>query len=848
MSSEEDLFSDNPYNEESVYSEGQRASEYKGEDGASTPLPDWLNQYLAYDKMRLLNDVDPLTLNEIRVTMGDQEFIDHWMLSQDEYNYVVDGQSTLGDMNELENIDEVTDDGNTRFSEEEEYINTDGDDMEDNYKPEEEYKSPVIAARAGYIPAQNPQVVNTQGNGAPVMTVNTNNLGKKPKQIPNEPIQIHGQGSVRGSNRVQTSVRGSHQAQVVNAAPQMVQIPKVPQQATQQYQQQHQAYNQQMPPADREYDDEEYSSGDEEDDEDSVEVRTVKPAYSVYHPVGGESYLIGPDGKVEKNKQQGSQYVQKMVPGSVPLKVAEDASPPKATVITRAAQQDQPEEDRVEDIVLPNGLKAKRIHRGRLTQQQLLQEKENLLNKQQKLMAQSTTTIATNHTTHTLKSSQVLNQEKRIEASPGRVDLADIQDKIYVNEAGQKIYINSKGKHMVIEDAPEPVQTRAAQSQQYQFPQSQATKLNMSTAFPQAQQQATNISKVYPQSQSQGVISSNVRNLRKSQRNIQTLPRKNSSSGLVIPGQIQTNVANNVNQQGHFMQQKKALNRSSYRVAGAQQQQVQQVPQVQQKLLNQSQMFRGVVNNNQQQQQIIMNNNNRVVNQRAQVMINQNAQQKQQQILLNNKGQQIIINNQGQQILLNNQVQPQQQQQRFNVVNNQQKQQQLIINNGKQQQFIINNAAQQKQQQLLLNKNSQIFGNVVNLNTNRAGVQIVNNQTANMGFASPQNHHRGAGINMNLRQRALSPSPGGNLRNIGGNQMQILRSPGTGVVNRGQNVGVMNVGGLRKSGHIIQQQQQINRGVPQVFNKQARGSYFNPRQGQNVMAVGGNTGQSIAFI
>ena len=30
--------------------------------------------------------------------MGDQEFIDHWKLSEKEYQYVLDGQSTLDDM------------------------------------------------------------------------------------------------------------------------------------------------------------------------------------------------------------------------------------------------------------------------------------------------------------------------------------------------------------------------------------------------------------------------------------------------------------------------------------------------------------------------------------------------------------------------------------------------------------------------------------------------------------------------------------------------------------------------------------------------------------------------------
>lgn len=124
------------------------------------------------------------------------------MLSQDEYNYVVDGQSTVGDMNELENIDEVTDDGNTKFSGEEEYINTDGDDMEDNYNPEEEYKSPVILTKAEYIPTTQ---LTQQNPNSQIQTVKP----KKEKQIPNVPIQINPQNTtVNQTNQVTAGFTG----------------------------------------------------------------------------------------------------------------------------------------------------------------------------------------------------------------------------------------------------------------------------------------------------------------------------------------------------------------------------------------------------------------------------------------------------------------------------------------------------------------------------------------------------------------------------------------------------------------------------------------------------------------
>ena len=53
---------------------------------------DWLNPYLAKPKEQLLAETDPATLNKIREAMGDQNFIDHWKLTQDEYARIVPPQ------------------------------------------------------------------------------------------------------------------------------------------------------------------------------------------------------------------------------------------------------------------------------------------------------------------------------------------------------------------------------------------------------------------------------------------------------------------------------------------------------------------------------------------------------------------------------------------------------------------------------------------------------------------------------------------------------------------------------------------------------------------------------------
>lgn len=52
---------------------------------------DWLQPYLAMNKNQLLNQVDPATLNQIRNTMGDQAFIDHWKLTREDYMRVIEG-------------------------------------------------------------------------------------------------------------------------------------------------------------------------------------------------------------------------------------------------------------------------------------------------------------------------------------------------------------------------------------------------------------------------------------------------------------------------------------------------------------------------------------------------------------------------------------------------------------------------------------------------------------------------------------------------------------------------------------------------------------------------------------
>jgi hypothetical protein len=135
MSSEEGHYSDGPESEVPDESEIPEDSEVLDDSGLpGNSEAKWLEQYLHYDKQYLLSEVDPLTLNQIRETMGDQEFIDHWKLSEQEYQYVLDGQSTLDDMEDYGNQlpEEVIEEDPTaeQVTEEEEYINTDGDDIE----------------------------------------------------------------------------------------------------------------------------------------------------------------------------------------------------------------------------------------------------------------------------------------------------------------------------------------------------------------------------------------------------------------------------------------------------------------------------------------------------------------------------------------------------------------------------------------------------------------------------------------------------------------------------------------------------------------------------------------------
>lgn len=561
MSSEEDLFSDNPYNDDSVYSDGNQ--------NPQQPPPGWLNQYLAYDKMRLLNDVDPLTLNEIRTIMGDQEFIDHWMLSQDEYNYVVDGQSTVGDMNELENIDEVTDDGNTKFSGEEEYINTDGDDMEDNYNPEEEYKSPVILTKAEYIPTTQ---LTQQNPNSQIQTVKP----KKEKQIPNVPIQINPQNTtVNQTNQVTAGFTG------VNVPLRKIPAPQ-PQAQTQV---QHRIP---APQPQAQVDEDEEEEEDQSEAESNTKVTTIKPAYSVYHPVGGQSYLIGPDGKVEHNKLKGSQYVQQMIPGSIPLGVAGGVQANQTKTIQQPLRQQieapivnnipvesqslEDEEEEIEMITLPNGLKAKRIKRGRLDSKTLQLEQLQLEQQQQQLRPM----------TGRSQGVDSLSQQQQIEEP--QQELGPKQ--VYINDAGQKVYINSRGEHMII-DNPQPVintpglntrrnthishQSHHLQyqrdmrgslypnQQQVQQPQvQQQHQLKRSNYFPQQQQQL-NRSGYFPQHQQPQTQNNRLQNVLVNQRQQNQL-LINATNNIQQPQQQNLQYVNLRNQQ----QQQLILNNQNH--------------------------------------------------------------------------------------------------------------------------------------------------------------------------------------------------------------------------------------------------------------------------------------------
>lgn len=52
----------------------------------------WIEPYYKLNKEELVSEVDPVTLNQIRNTLGDQKFIDQWKLSEADYNKIIDGQ------------------------------------------------------------------------------------------------------------------------------------------------------------------------------------------------------------------------------------------------------------------------------------------------------------------------------------------------------------------------------------------------------------------------------------------------------------------------------------------------------------------------------------------------------------------------------------------------------------------------------------------------------------------------------------------------------------------------------------------------------------------------------------
>jgi len=53
----------------------------------------WVEQYFSMSREELLNTIDPVTLNQIRNTMGDQHFIDQWKMSEADYNNIIGGPS-----------------------------------------------------------------------------------------------------------------------------------------------------------------------------------------------------------------------------------------------------------------------------------------------------------------------------------------------------------------------------------------------------------------------------------------------------------------------------------------------------------------------------------------------------------------------------------------------------------------------------------------------------------------------------------------------------------------------------------------------------------------------------------
>jgi len=56
----------------------------------------WIQPYYKMDREQLLNDVEPVTLNQIRNTIGDQQFIDQWKLSEADYNNIVEEHANNG--------------------------------------------------------------------------------------------------------------------------------------------------------------------------------------------------------------------------------------------------------------------------------------------------------------------------------------------------------------------------------------------------------------------------------------------------------------------------------------------------------------------------------------------------------------------------------------------------------------------------------------------------------------------------------------------------------------------------------------------------------------------------------
>lgn len=53
----------------------------------------WIEPYYKMSKEELLENVDSTTLNQIRNTLGDQQFIDQWKLSEADYNQIIEGDN-----------------------------------------------------------------------------------------------------------------------------------------------------------------------------------------------------------------------------------------------------------------------------------------------------------------------------------------------------------------------------------------------------------------------------------------------------------------------------------------------------------------------------------------------------------------------------------------------------------------------------------------------------------------------------------------------------------------------------------------------------------------------------------